>query len=174
VPLAFEARTSETQILRQAASILRHRIKEAQSSSPETPWPPSTEFLSADAISPPPALTDFLSLVISGKLSDESSAKCQRLTASIAEDVCSAATHGSWMMPKHILLGVTLRYLTGRADLVTLLNSSVKLMLRRHFAYEWWWAWPYPSPSPSPSPICNPSPSPSPSVCGVGHWAWSP
>ena len=38
VESAFEARTSETQILRQAASIMCHHIKEAQSSSPEMSW----------------------------------------------------------------------------------------------------------------------------------------
>lgn len=48
--------------------------------------------------------------------------KTNRLVKSIGQDICSAATRGKWKTPKHLLLGTTLRTLTGRADVVTLVN----------------------------------------------------
>ena len=53
---------------------------------------------------------------------------------SVVEDICSASTQEMWLMPKHIVLGMTVRHLSGRADLITILNryrhcqSYAKLM----------------------------------------------
>ena len=123
VESAFNSRTSETEILQNAAAILRRDIKDAHSSSTEMPWPPSADFLhSQEAATPPVSLVNFLSQVITGKSTSQASDKSRRLTASVAEDLCSAATQGKWTMPKHVLLGMTVRHLTGRADLLTILN----------------------------------------------------
>ena len=67
-------------------------------------------------------LVKFLSLVISGKSVAQATVKNKRLATSIAEDVCSASTQSMWTMPKHVILGMTVRHLTGRADLITILN----------------------------------------------------
>ena len=41
---------------------------------------------------------------------------------SIAQDVCNAETNSQWMMPKHLLLGMSLRHLTGSAEIISMLN----------------------------------------------------
>ena len=41
---------------------------------------------------------------------------------SFAEDICYAASRGQWMMPKHLLLGMTLRHLTGSAEIISLIH----------------------------------------------------
>jgi len=64
-------------------------------------------------------LTDFIGVVISSKKDSE---KKQRIASSIAQDICKAATNGQWMMPKHLLLGMSLRHLTGSAEVVSILN----------------------------------------------------
>jgi len=122
VESAFNAQTSEKKFLQNAAAILRRNIKDAHASSTEMPWPPSADFLRSKAVTPPVSLVNFLSQVITGKSTSQASDKPQRLSASIAEDICSAATQGKWTMPKHMLLGMTIRHLTGRADLLTILN----------------------------------------------------
>ena len=50
------------------------------------------------------------------------SAKTKRIANSISEDICYAASNGEWVMPKHVLLPMTVRHLTGIAELVTMLN----------------------------------------------------
>ena len=53
VQVAFEAATSETKILEEAASILRRNIQHAYNSSDKLPWPPSAEYLQSNGPSPP-------------------------------------------------------------------------------------------------------------------------
>jgi len=49
--------------------------------------------------------------------------RIQHISDSVAEDICSATTSGRWTMPKHLLLGMTLRHLTGSAQIITLVNK---------------------------------------------------
>jgi hypothetical protein len=124
VNVAFEAATSESKILQEAASILRRNIQQAFKSSEELPWPPSDEYLKSHGPSPPSCLTEFLTLLISGKNSSSASTKTIRLSNSFAQDVCSAATQCKWKMPKHILLASTLRSLGARAVASTFFSST--------------------------------------------------
>jgi len=121
IEIAYEAASSESRILEDAAMILRRAIQHAQHTSPEMPWPPSANFLTSDSISPPLCLNDFLIRVISGKSSVHSTDKTLRLANSFAEDISSAATQGKWKLPKHLLLAETLHNF-GSSDLVTILN----------------------------------------------------
>jgi len=41
---------------------------------------------------------------------------------SLAADICVAATNGKWIMPKHLLLSMALRHLTGSAQVLTIIN----------------------------------------------------
>ena len=41
---------------------------------------------------------------------------------SIAQDICYTVTKGTWLLPKHLLLGMSVHHLTGSAQLLTLLN----------------------------------------------------
>ena len=82
------------------------------------PWPPSKEYLTQDDIPIPNALKDFLSVLIGRKKSDGRS----NVVQSISQDLCKAVTRRQWMMPKHLLLGMTIRHLTGSAEIVTMLH----------------------------------------------------
>jgi hypothetical protein len=122
VESAFEASTSESKVLQRAAAILRSDVKNAFSQSASMPWPPSAEFLLSNTIQPPNNVTEFIAQVISGKPMCQSSDKTQLLAQSFAEDICSAVTRGRWTMPKHVLLGMSLRHLTGSAIAITVIN----------------------------------------------------
>jgi hypothetical protein len=119
---AFETATSETTVLKEAASILRLQTQTAHSKSADMPWPPSASYLTSDAVQLPESLKEFISRIISGSSLSKSSDKTKRLAKSFSQDICAATTGGRWKMPKHLLLGTTLRTLTGRADLLTLIN----------------------------------------------------
>jgi len=122
VQTAYEAAASDKRVLTDAANILRRNIQATYNKSPASPWPPSASYLQSEATKPPDSLVDFLAQLISGTSSDNSSDRTQRLCGSFAEDICSATTRGRWNVPKHQLLGLTLHYLTGKADIVTMLH----------------------------------------------------
>ena len=119
---AFEVAASDLKRLEEAALLLRRLILGSKEESTEMPWPPSPSFLLSGIIHPPTQLQDFLSWVITGKKFADASTKRSTLVDSFAEDICQALTRGQWTMPKHFLLGMTLRHFTGSAEIVTLLN----------------------------------------------------
>ena len=55
-------------------------------------------------------------------MKSDSSENRQRLVTSFAQDICKAVKNGKWTLPKHLLLGMTLRHLTGSAEVITLVN----------------------------------------------------
>ena len=120
VEVAFEAAASEYKRLEEAASILRRAIQSAYIESEEMPWPQSADFLVSDNVLPPSCLQEFLACLLAVK--NDSSERRERLATSFAQDICKAVTNGQCMMPKHLLLGMTLRHLTGSAEIVTLVN----------------------------------------------------
>ena len=122
VESAFEIAASDSMRLEAAALCLRRIIYSAQQEAKPMPWPPSANFLLSDTISPPPYLEDFVSVLITGKKKQESSGKTERLAKSFSQDLCQAASRGQWLMPKHLLLGMTLRHLTGSAEVITLIH----------------------------------------------------
>ena len=90
VEMAFEAATSESRRLEEAAMILRRHILQTQSAAQQMSWPPSADYLLSMSNCKHPSLTDFLAIVISGK----SWIPCQRssqIASSIAEDLCATA-----------------------------------------------------------------------------------
>ena len=50
------------------------------------------------------------------------SSRSKRYALSLAEDLCYTATNGEWIMPKHLTLPMTVRHLTGNAEVVIILN----------------------------------------------------
>jgi hypothetical protein len=119
---AFEASTSDKRIIEKAATILNGHIKGTWQNSPNTIWPPNADDLSSGKVKPPIILEDFLKQVITGRRSRNNSARVDRISASIAADICVACSNGQWMMPEHILLGMFLQHLTGSAEIVTIIN----------------------------------------------------
>ena len=131
---AFEAATSDAKLLEDAASSLRRNILEASNKSDQMPWPPTSQYLMSGAKEPPEVLVDILKLVFNGKPGEQSSPKLARLATSKAADICSATTSSRWSQLKHLLLGVTLKPLTGSAQIITIVNrmghcSSYKQVL---------------------------------------------
>ena len=122
IEVAFEAATSESRILKNAALILRNRIMGSQLQSSDLPWPPSANDFNSGFVQQPNELKQFLSFLITGKKIEKASDKSERLIQSFSEDICSASTNGRWKMPKHMMLGMTLRHLTGSAEVITLIN----------------------------------------------------
>jgi len=122
VETAFEATSSETRVLAEAATILRRNIETTFKNAEESQWPPTASYLQTEASKPPHSLTEFLTLLLTGRSGEQSSDKTRRLCRSFAEDLCSATTRGQWSVPKHQLLGLTLHHLTGKAEVVTILH----------------------------------------------------
>jgi len=122
VEAAFESASSEMRLLDEAAAILRRHVEAAYAQTSDIPWPPSAAQLLDQSCTLPHSVMNFMSRVISGKPLTEASTKTSRLAKSFTEDLCCAVTNGMWKLPKQIMLGVSLHHLTGRADILTILN----------------------------------------------------
>ena len=67
-------------------------------------------------------LGTFLKCVLAGN-EDVQSVRIERIVSSIGQDICRAATHGKWKLPKHIIVGMALHHLFRSAELITLMNK---------------------------------------------------
>ena len=74
------------------------------------------------AANPPDLLLTLLQNLLVGKGDDAEYSKLTRLTSSIRQDVSDALCGGMWRMPKHLLLGETVRHVTGSAEVISPLN----------------------------------------------------
>ena len=87
---------------------------------PPLPWPPSSTYLLSKQKDIPPLLLIFTKALLSSKRN--STFRSERLTHSICHDICYNLTNGQWKTPKHLLLGMSLRLITGSSKVVTFLN----------------------------------------------------
>ena len=85
-------------------------------------WPPSAKYLNDLNFSLPEKLDQFLTSLLTGKKIQVTTPKVPRLVNSIWQDICRAVTHGSWKLPKHIILCMALRHWFRSAEITTLLN----------------------------------------------------
>ena len=122
VEAAFAVSSSDEYLLEKAASVLRQHVQDSFSSSDSLSWPPTVSGLKT--VHPPQVLSNFLIRLISGKTpsSTHVTDKVLRLSKSISEDLCSAVTRSRWVMPKQVLLGMSLRHLTGSAEVVSIVS----------------------------------------------------
>ena len=104
-----------------AGRCLHQAILEKFATSDELKWPPSAQDLGNMTDVIPPQLEKFLSYVIVDKPTPHTS-KAHRLVQLIGQDICRAATHGEWKLPKHVLICLTLRHLFRNEKLITFLN----------------------------------------------------
>ena len=118
----FELAASDEKRVEEAAIVLRRHIIESHRASDNIPFPPTTSWLLPDDREPPDLLQNFLSSLVSGKSRQKLSEKSKRFVSSCSQDICYAATNGQWLMPKHVLLAMTVHHLTGSADMITILN----------------------------------------------------
>jgi len=83
-------------------------------------WPLTVHDLDPKTSVVPGLLERFLTAVLSGGHSP--TPKVCRLVNSIGQDILRAVTRGKWKLPKHVLLGMTLRHLFRSAELIHILN----------------------------------------------------
>ena len=107
--------------LEECAIYIRRLILKAKEDCPQMPWPPSADYLE-DNIRIPEELTRFLTRLITSGNVASITRKHERSVRSVGEDLCYVVSHGKWLMPKHLLLGMTIRHLTGSAQVITILN----------------------------------------------------
>ena len=118
----FEMASSDERIVEECGLLLRRNILDMQKKQENMPWPPKASYFLSKSAYIPGLLQGLLSFTISGKPFEKSSNRKARFVNSFSQDICSAATNGQWLMPKHLLLALTLRHLTGSAQLLTLFN----------------------------------------------------
>ena len=108
-------------MIESAGSHLRLSILDDFSNAPELKWPPGPSDLTQMDDVVPDALRKLLCCIITGTTSSMSPRR-QRLVQSIGQDICRAATNGSWKLPKHIIMCMSLRHQYRSEKLITLLN----------------------------------------------------
>ena len=87
---------------------------------PPLPWPPSSTYLLSKQRDIPPLLLIFTKALLSSK---KNSTFCsERLIDSLCHDICYNLTNGQWKTLKHLLLGNSLRHITGSSKVVTSLD----------------------------------------------------
>lgn len=116
----YETSSSEIKRLESAAMLLRCNILEKQREYAETEWPPTTEYLNSSVV--PLHLTLFLQKLLTPTKVKSVSEVFKRKINSIAQDICYCVTKGTWYLPKHLLLAMSVHHLTGSAELITMLN----------------------------------------------------
>ena len=122
VELAFELASSDEQRVEEEALILRRYIIESKQGAEDMPYPPTISWLLLEETQPPNLLRDFLANLVSGKPKEKLSAKSLRFVNSCSQDICFVNTNGRWVMPKHILLAMTVHHLTGSEEIISILN----------------------------------------------------
>ena len=114
VEVVFQAAASESRRLEEAAMFLRRTIIAAEREAYDMSWPPPPGNELKEWNLPPTQVLQFLSTLLSGNQT--------RRGLSIGRDIVYAVTRGRWMTPKHIMLGMSVWHLTGRLDIITILN----------------------------------------------------
>ena len=122
VEAAFEIAATEERFLQEAAMMLKRQLMGAKRNAAVLPWPPTAAQLVSKENKPPPILINFLSHLLCGKPFKDISSKMEKTVDCCVQDICYAMNQGECKMPKHVLLGITLRHMTGSAELITLLN----------------------------------------------------
>lgn len=112
-------RLGQSDKVREVARLLKDEVINKYKTTDDTPWPLTVSDLS-DADIVPNQLQKFLTYIISGD--ENPSRRVVRLVNSIGQDICRAVTNGRWKLPKHVLVGMTLRHLFRSAELIRLLN----------------------------------------------------
>ena len=85
-------------------------------------WITLTTDMTSAANMVPDCVNIFLQLIISGELSGLPSQRTQRLLTSYGQDLIHGVSNGQIKTPKHILLPMAAKTLTGNAQLIQILN----------------------------------------------------
>ena len=119
----FELYKSEdcSQIISKAAIILHNHIKEIKQIRL---WPPCPDELDEQYVDIPKQLTNFLTILLTGKNSHELklTPKIDKLIWSFSQDLICGVTSGRVQTSKHILIPWAIKTLTGNVELIKILN----------------------------------------------------
>ncbi len=115
IEAAFEATSSDRRKIEESAAILKQVIFKGLETY-NMPWPPPSGKVLKGMSPPDPLLQHFVECLLPGGDSRV------QVSSSLAYDIMYKVSGGRWMTPKHIMLAVTLWHLTGKAELITLLN----------------------------------------------------
>lgn len=95
---------------------------------PTMPWPPSSEDLDSESTIVPDLLYNMMPWILSSQ-SDYSvervsnlSPNVHRIVLSLCQDLIHAVSRGRIKTPKHVVLPMTVKSLTGNVELITILN----------------------------------------------------
>ena len=95
---------------------------------PTMPWPPSSEDLECEIEMVPYLLYNMMAWILSTKSEysvervSDISPEVHRLALSLSRDLIHSATRGRIKTPKHVVLPMTVKSLTGNVELITILN----------------------------------------------------
>ena len=111
--------------LKNAGQIIKTQIKSHFEETQRTPiWHITSESLGH--VDLPPTLNELLSYIIFNEgYEHEITSKKSSLISSIGLDICRAAAHGKWKLPKHTSLGMAVRNLFQSKELMTVSNRFV-------------------------------------------------
>jgi len=104
--------------IKEVAGILQEDVFKGYQACDELQWPPVVESLVSYPVVIPMKLDQFLRALFSTVNTTE----IDSLVNSLGQDLCCTLTNGHWKLPKHIILGMSLRHLFRSADLVKLMN----------------------------------------------------
>ncbi|GFO45654.1 hypothetical protein PoB_007215900 [Plakobranchus ocellatus] len=121
VVMAFENATLAERTVK-AAMVIRRAVLDGCNDSQQLPRPPADKDLRTEIIQLPQLLITVLSLFLYSKNRKPQSTRCQRRVVCAGQDICVNVTKGKWKMPKHILIGICVRHLTGKTKLNNILN----------------------------------------------------
>ena len=122
VRASFELGISVTDKIKESAIEIRHQIIQAfKTHCQSQEWPPKADSQLDFQQLMPNSLQSFMRVLLTGSAQNKSE-NASRLMFSISQDICRAATRGKWNLPKHILLGMTMRHLFRSAELTVILN----------------------------------------------------
>ena len=110
------------EIIEKAATYLREDIKLHVSKLENIVWPPTIEQLSSEERQPPESVRDFFNTVLTNG-SRQDNNFVTRLVDSFSQDLVHGVTKGKVIMEKHFLIGLGLHNLTGKKNVVEILNK---------------------------------------------------
>ena len=95
---------------------------------PTMPWPPSSEDLECESAIVPDLLYNMMAWILSSQSEysvtrvSNLSPEVHRLVLSLSQDLIHSVSRGRIKTPKHVVLPMTVKSLTGSVELITILN----------------------------------------------------
>ena len=119
--MAYELSSADS--TRDVALKIRNEIKNAFESTDTLQRPITAKNLDISNSMLYDEVSKFLHVLLVGDGNVNVSGRASRLVQSIGQDMCRTVTNGTWNLPNHVLLCLTLHHMFCSAELLTLINS---------------------------------------------------